>query len=331
LRQPFQRALRGFNRRQVLEHLNSLDGRVAMLAADRDAALTQVAELSKVLNHLRVESQLLEHLRREADKAKSQVENIMATPMAEASARIQRILRLAEEEAAEIKARAQEEAAAAKTRAEAEAAARIARADRDIADLKARADGQITGLRARASSEAQSLLEHARRHRDQLEAEAAARREAAEHAAREAITRRESAASARLRGSELRSISRLHLMLSVIGEQLNTRARAIKQDESALSEQRAQVAREVADLEAARTEVRAAVAAIQQLLAETLGQIHGVTADKTAVEDSGIPAPPVPIQRTAESGTVYLFNTGPQDRRLPRAAHRPAPRQRPAE
>ena len=38
LHEPFETALRGFNRRQVLEHLESLDGRVAIVAADRDAA-----------------------------------------------------------------------------------------------------------------------------------------------------------------------------------------------------------------------------------------------------------------------------------------------------
>lgn len=299
LHPPFETALHGFNRRQVLEHLESLDGRIALIVADRDAALTQVAELSKVLNHLRLESELLEHLRQEADKATSQVERILATPMAEASARIQRIVRLAEDEAAELKAHA-----------EAEIAARIARADQDIADLRARADEEITRLRARTSREAKSLLEHARRQRDQLETDSAARREAAERAAAQAIAQRESAASARIRERELRGIAGLHLMLQVIGEQLSTRVCAVERDESALRELRVQVANEVTALEALRTEVTAALAAAHQFLTEALGQVH-----RAPVEHSEVP--PVPIQRSAEGGTVYLLNAGAEDRRLP--------------
>lgn len=303
LHPPFETALHGFNRRQVLEHLESLGGRIALVVADRDAALAQVAELSKVLNHLRLESELLEHLRREADKATSQVERILATPMAEASARIQRIVRLAEEEAAELKAHA-----------EAEIAARIARADQDIADLRARADEEIMRLRARTSREAKSLLEHARRQRDQLERDSAARREAAEQAAAQAIAQRESAASARIRERELRGIAGLHLMLRVISEQLSTRVCAVERDESALRELRVQVANEMTALESLRTEVTAAVAAAHQLVAEALGQVHSAPVEHSEV-------PPVPIQRSAERGTVYLLNAGAEDRQLPRTSH----------
>ncbi len=303
LHQPFERALRGFNRRQVLEYLDTLDGRIAMVAADRDAALTQVAELSKVLNHLRLESELLEHLRREADNARSQVEHILATPMAEANARIQRIMRLAEQEAAEIKAQA-----------EAEAAARIARADQDIAELRARADDQITGLRARVSREAKSLLVHARRQCTQLETDSAARREAAEQDSAQAIAHRESTADARIRDSELRSIARMHLILQMISEQLAARVGAVERDESALHELRAQVAGEVTALETLRTDVTAAVAATHQFLTEALGQIH-----KTTDEHPADRTHPVPIQRNAEGGAVYRLNAGAENRRSPRA------------
>ncbi|MGH3769896.1 MAG: hypothetical protein ACRDRW_00605 [Pseudonocardiaceae bacterium] len=291
LYQPFETELRGFNRRQVLEHLESLDGRIAMVAADRDAALTQVTELSKVLNHLRLAN---EDLRREADKATSRVERVLATPMAGANARIQRIMRLAEEEAAEL---------AAQT--EAEATARIARADQDIADLRAGTEDEITRLRAHASREAKSLLDYAKRQRDQREADSAARRRAAERDAARAIAHREAAANARIRDSELRGIAGLHLMLQAIGEQLSTRVRTVERDESALRELRAQVADEVAALEALRTEITAALAAAHQLMAEALGQVQG---------------PPVPIQRGAEGGTVYLLNTGTEERRSPRTS-----------
>ena len=313
LHEPFETALRGFNRRQVLEHLESLDGRIAVVAADRDAALTQVAELSKVMNHLRLQSELLEYLRREAHEASARVERVLATPMAEASARIQRIMRLAEEEAAELKATAEAEIAAGK-----------ARADHELAELRASADEQIASLRAHASREAKSLLEHARRQCDQLEADSAARREAAEQDAAETIAQREAAASAGIRDSELRSIARLHLLHRVVGEQLSTRACAVERDESALRELRSQAANDVTTLEALRTEVTAALAATYQVLAEALRQVGRTGIDRLAahnspVEGAEVPASPVPTQRSAQGGTVYLLNAGTEDRRSPRA------------
>jgi hypothetical protein len=229
--------------------------------------------------------------------------------MAQVSARIQQIMRLAEEEAAELKAHA-----------EAETAAKIARADQDIADLRARADDQIMGLRARASRETKALLEHARQQCDQLEAESAVRRETAEQDATRAIAQRESAASAQIREGELRSIARIHLMLRVVGEQLATRARAVERDESALHELRAQVAGELTGLETLRTDITAALAATHQLLAEALGQVCGAPVGSATVGGSDGPTPPpsMPMQRSAEGGTVYLLNAGTEDRSLPR-------------
>ncbi len=308
LHEPFETALRGFNRRQVLEHLESLDGRIAVVAADRDAALTQVTELSKVMNHLRLQSELLEYLRREAHEASSRVERVLATPMAEASARIQRIMRLAEEEAAELTATA-----------EAEIVARRAHSDQELAELRASAEEQITRLRAHASRETKSLLEHARRQCDQLETESAARQAAADLDAAQAIAKREAAANARIRDSELRSLTRLQLMHQMVGGQLSTRACAVDRDESALRELRTQVAKDVAALESLRTDVTASLAATYQVLTEALAHVGRTGVDASRVERAEVPATPVPIQRSAQGGTVYLLNAGAEDRRSPRA------------
>lgn len=305
LHQPFETALRGFNRQQVLDHLESLDGRVAIIAADRDAALAQVAELSRVLDHLRSEAELLAHLRREAEKASAEVERIVAVPMAEASARIQRILRLAEEEAAEAKAHVEAEIIASK-----------AHADQDIAELKARADDQIAVLRAQVSREAKSLLDHARRQCDQLEAESAARREAAEHDARKAIAQRADSANERIRNGELRSLAGLLVMLRVTTD----RASALERDESALRELRAQVTSEAATLGTVRAEVTAAVLAAHQLLTEALGQVRKIPVERALSEPDPAQQPDVPTQRGAQGGRVYLLNTA-EDRRLPRTPH----------
>jgi hypothetical protein len=321
LYQPFETAIRGFNRRQVLDHLESLDGRIAMVAADRDAALVQVAELSRVLNHLRKESELLEHLRQEAEKATSQVERMLQSPMVEAGARIQRIMQLAEEEAAELKAKAEAAAAELKTTIVQETAALTARAEREAAEHSARAEQEVTKLRARASSETESMLQHATLQCRRLEADAARRREAADQDAAKQMAQRDSEASARIRDNELRSFARLHLILQVVGEQLATRVSAVERGEAQLTELHAQVVSEVAELGALRNQITSQLAATHQLLAEALGQVL-----RTAVDHSGEPPSPVPIQRDsrptsqrlADGGTMYLLPAGAEERRLPR-------------
>lgn len=291
LHEPFETALRGFNRRQVLEHLESLDGRLAIVTADRDSALAQVAELTKALKDLRSETDLLNHLRREAEKATAQMNRILTQPMAQAGTRIQRIMDLAEEEAVELKTRAQAEIAATK-----------ARADQDIAEVRARADEQIAALRASASREAKSLIEHAKRQCDQLESESAALRQAAEQDSMRAIAESESAANNRIRASELRSLAGVQVMAWVMAEHLTARKCAVEQEEAALHELRAQMADEVSGLDALRTEITAAVVATHHLLGEALGQVRKLAAQRPPANGQ----PDVPVQRGSQAAPVYL-------------------------
>ena len=339
LHQPFETALRGFNRKQVLDHLDSIDGRVAMVAADRDAALAQVAELSKALNHLRLESNLLEHLRRQADEATAQVERVLTSPMAQAGARIQRIMRLAEDEAAELTAHAKAKATELKAHAEAEAAAKLARADQDMAELRTRVEEQISGLRVQAGREARALLEHAKGQCDQLEADSATRRAAGDAEAAQALAHRESEANRRIRDSEVRSIARMHLLIKLMDKQLTTRVNEVERDESALRELRAQVAEEVTAHQALRAELLGTLTATHQLLAEALGQVRRVPhlplpaerTDQTPTDQiptgqiptGQIPTepvtpknsePPVPTQRNAERGPAQQFKAGAEGR-----------------
>jgi len=160
LHEPFETALRGFNRQQVLDHIESLDGRISMVVADRESALAQVAELSRMLDHLREESELLAQLRQETMQATKQAERIQQSPIFAASIRAQRIIQLAEEEAADIKARAQQEARELK-----------ARADNEVAELKARAGQEITARHQRTTGEAEALLRETAQRCKQREAE----------------------------------------------------------------------------------------------------------------------------------------------------------------
>ncbi|MFN2495556.1 MAG: hypothetical protein ABR608_06585 [Pseudonocardiaceae bacterium] len=286
LYEPFETVLRGFNRQQVLAHLESLDGRISMISADRDSALTQVAELSRALDHLREESELLAHLRQEVEKANEQVERIQQLPIVGASVRIQRIVALAEEEAAELKARTEQEAAT----------------------LKARVDQEITARRRRATSEAEALLRDTTQRCKQLEGDSERRRRAAEQETERRIARRESEANAQIQSRNQRSITGLHVMLKIIGRQLAERVSAAERKEAQLADLRVQISQLMSTLEAFRAKVTAQLGTTRQVLAQALEQVQ-----PTKVDHPGRPQS-VPIQRdgrapaeqATESATVQL-------------------------
>jgi len=208
--------------------------------------------------------------------------------MAQAGARIQRILQLV----AEVKAHTEAEISASK-----------ARADQDIAELKARADDQITALQAQARRDAQALLDQARRQCDQLESDSAARRQATE----QAIAQREAEADARIRNSELRSLAGVHLLLRVVDENLTERMAAVERNESALRKLRAQLTSEATALQSLRAEVTAA----RELPTEALKQVPKIPAEPAIGEtDDPTEQPEIPIQRDGEdrTGTAAAYD-----------------------
>lgn len=259
LHEPFETALRGFNRQQVLAYIESLDDRITMVAKDRESALVQVAELSRAIDQLREESELLTHLRRETEKVNKHMELMAHAPIVGASARIQRMIQLAEEEAAELKARAEQEAAE---------------------------------HRKRATGEAELLLRDVSRRCKQLEADSERRRKAAEQDAEREITRRESEAADRIQSRDQRSLAGLYLLLKIVGPQLAERMHAVERMEAELVESRTRTNQEVAALEAFRAEVTAQLSTTRQVLAEGLAQIQQPTAD-----DREPAHQPVPLQR----------------------------------
>src|SRR5829696_27120 len=103
---------RGYERGQVDEHLDRLDADLRILAADRDAAVARASELAKQLENQR--AQLIVNERELARLA------AMPTTMEGMSERLQRMLRLAQEEATEIRAQAEADAAEQMARAEAD-------------------------------------------------------------------------------------------------------------------------------------------------------------------------------------------------------------------
>ena len=133
---------RGYDRGQVEEHLDRVEADLRILTADRDAAVAQATELARALDHHRA---YVEDLR-------AQVDRLSAPPdtMEGLSERLQRMLRLAQDE----------------TRAMRDDAAEAARSVRADADEYARrktgeADEHARTVVAGAEDRARRTVEHA--------------------------------------------------------------------------------------------------------------------------------------------------------------------------
>lgn len=148
LHPPFETVLRGFHRKQVVDHIEALEGRIAMVEADRDAALGQAAELAKVL----------EHLRREAEDATTRLALLQQSSLAGAGARIQRMLQLAEQELAELQASTQQEVNALRERTRAEADQLLGETTERCRRLEEEARAKAEEHQARAATNVYALL-----------------------------------------------------------------------------------------------------------------------------------------------------------------------------
>jgi cell division septum initiation protein DivIVA len=105
---PFEVVLRGFDRQQVIDHVNALNARIAAIGAERDAALQRAADVNAQAEKLHREAseatRQVSHLRREAAEAATEVDRLQRSPLTAATARIQRMLQMAEAEAADLAA-----------------------------------------------------------------------------------------------------------------------------------------------------------------------------------------------------------------------------------
>lgn len=175
---------RGYDRGQVEEHLDRVEADLRILTADRDAAVAQATELARALDHHRAH---VEDLR-------AQVDRLSAPPdtMEGLSERLQRMLRLAQDETRSMR----EEATDASRRVR-EDADEYARRTMNAADEHARKTAAEAEQRARrtvegaeeqarrtveeAEQQAHGSLEEARRHAREIHARAEAEAEQARH------------------------------------------------------------------------------------------------------------------------------------------------------
>ncbi|TDQ65280.1 DivIVA domain-containing protein [Actinomycetospora succinea] len=161
---------RGYDRGQVEEHLDRVEADLRILTADRDAAVAQATELARALDHHRAH---VEDLR-------AQVDRLSAPPdtMEGLSERLQRMLRLAQDEtrsmrdeAADASRRIREEADeyARRTMNGADEHARktAAEAEQRARQTLAETDEQARAALEEARGEARAILERAEAEADQ--------------------------------------------------------------------------------------------------------------------------------------------------------------------
>ncbi len=183
---------------QVLSHIESLEGDLRLVNADRDNVWKQAAALREQV----------EHLRADLVAARQEVERLESAPASASalSARMRRTLALAEDEAAELRRQAGADAAAVRRAAQADAERLRETAEREAGrvradtDLLVRRTAELCEQReARASADAE-------RTRQELEAavEALRQRCLAEIAEREALFRARAAVLARIVGRRAR-------------------------------------------------------------------------------------------------------------------------------
>ncbi len=258
---PFEVVLRGFDRQQVIDHVGALKARVTTIGTERDAALQRAADLTERLEHLRSEAAgataEVDRLRREADEAATQVDRLERSPLTAATARIQRMLQMAEDEAAELQISAEQETTALRESARAEA----------------------DQLRHEATQRCERLEMESQRRRQTAEAESAARCQQAEldaerqaHAAEQRsehnIARRRAETEAWISDYQTRSTAALYLIIQLAAQRLSSRT--------------AEVQRQATALRQLRAEVTDQVSAVHRLLVEAVGLVDQPTAAEQA-------------------------------------------------
>lgn len=272
LHAPFDVALRGFDRHQVLDHIESLQGHITMAERDRDAAFGRVAEMQKHLEHLRDEGTVLVHLHRQVDAATEQLHRLQQSPITGVTTRIQHMLTLAEDEAAEMRSQAEAEVKGVYTRAEAEAE-----------QLRTRAEAEATSLRRRSQVESERLSQDTAQRCERLEAASQRRCRDAEQRCEQEIARRRAEAATQIAAQEERGLARMHLMMRAVGEQVQT------------------ARHEIASLRTLRAELAAQLSAADQSLSAALGHIHD-----TAGGGSRDESEPVPSQRPSTHNDAHV-------------------------
>ncbi|GGS52946.1 MULTISPECIES: chromosome segregation protein [Actinokineospora] len=265
---------RGYHTAQVNEHLERMEAELQLLHADRNAAVAQAADLAKQLEHSRTE---IGDLRKQVDRL-----SLPPTTLEGLSERLQRMLRLAQEEAAETKARAEAEAGHIRAKAEADGAELRQRYERMLADLekrRAEMEAEHREVLAKARAEAEHTVAEARAEAERLDAAAQRRREQVEEDFEIAMSGRRTEAMRALAEQEATSKSEAERRVREATEEANRRRHeAITEAKARLEEATSEAHRRVREAtdESNRRISHAAqrVAALRQLRARVADQLN---------------------------------------------------------
>lgn len=264
LKTTFDIVWRGFDRDQVMRHLASIEEDVRMLTADRDASASQVDDLTG----------RLEAARSEIDELTKKIDALHKAPMnaAELGERLNRMLELANAEAAEITARAQ--AAAEHTWSSAEEAATNLRTryQRMLTELDNQREEMAREHREtmeKANAEAKKKTTDAERRMRQMDEAAEKRRNKIEQEFEAAMTRR-----------------RADLDQEIAERQAASKAEADKRlrEATAEAERRVRVATEEAERRTAEANRRVSeLLALRAKVSEQLGATLNLFQDVTSL------------------------------------------------
>jgi cell division septum initiation protein DivIVA len=303
---------RGYSRMQVEEHLEQLDGQLKILAADRNAAAAQAAELTSQL----------ESARTTIDDLHKQVERLAQPPttLEGLSERLQRMLRLTQDECEEIRAKASAEADHTRAKANAEAEELSGKYETQLKELDERRIAMETehrGVLATARGEADEIIGAAKASAEAEEIAAQARRTQVEEDFDIAMASRRTESMRALAEQEATSKSEAERRVREATEEANRRRHeAVTESSARLQEATDEANRRVREAteESNRRINHAAqrVASLRKLRAKVSEQLQGareLVIDAHAYLENAVPA----------------FEPLPDELELSEAAAAPAP------
>lgn len=164
--------MRGYDRDQVNDFFRRFDAEMRVIAADRDAATANARELA---DNLEIAREDIDELRREVNKL-----SVPPTTVQGMSERVSSMLRLASDEASEIRARSEAEAAETLSIAHQEAQEHrdeIAGQNQEMADRLAAMKSEHEATMSAAHAEAQRIIAEASAAAEELDARSQSNRE----------------------------------------------------------------------------------------------------------------------------------------------------------
>jgi cell division septum initiation protein DivIVA len=316
---------RGYSRMQVEEHLEQLDGQLKILAADRNAAAAQAAELTSQL----------ESARTTVDDLHKQVERLAQPPttLEGLSERLQRMLRLTQDECEEIRAKASAEADHTRAKANAEAEDLRGKYETQLKELDERRiamEAEHRGVLETARGEAAEITSAAKAAAEAVEIAAQARRTQVDEDFDIAMASRRTESMRALAEQEATSKSEAERRVREATEEANRRRHeAVTESSARLQEATDEANRRVREAtEESNRRINHAsqrVASLRKLRAKVAEQLQGareLVIDAHAYLENAVPAfEPLPDE-------LELSDTSPPAPAQASAKPSPAPRDR---